>query len=50
MAKKLVEKTCKHCDYLLRKRPNVKVMHFCAVDGKDIVLKSPICDKFKEIC
>jgi hypothetical protein len=39
--------TCKHCKYLLRTQPRKRVMHKCAVDGHDIVLKTPACKNFK---
>ncbi len=38
---------CKHCKYLLRTRPRKRVMHKCAVDGKDITLSTKSCSNFK---
>lgn len=41
------EAKCKHCKYLLRTRPKKRVMHVCAVDGKDITLTTKACKHFE---
>lgn len=38
---------CKHCKYLLRTKPKKRVMHKCAVDGKDITLTTKACENFQ---
>ena len=38
---------CKTCKYLLKTQPNKRIMHKCAVTGKDITLAMKACEEFK---
>ena len=38
---------CKHCKYLLRTQPKKRIMHVCAVSGKDITLATKACENFE---
>jgi hypothetical protein len=39
---------CKTCKYLLKTQPNKRIMHKCAVTGKDVTLAMKACEEFKE--
>jgi hypothetical protein len=39
---------CKTCKYLLKTQPNQRIMHKCAVTGKDVTLQMKACKEFKE--
>lgn len=38
---------CKTCKYLLKTQPNKRIMHKCAVTGKDVTLAMKACEEFK---
>jgi len=38
---------CKTCKYLLKTQPNKRIMHKCAVTGRDVTLAMKACEEFK---